>query len=90
MNLGLRKSLVAAGLGSAVVLGLISLVAPTVINVLFTPPVSFGTHCEPAVQWALNQFRTTQLVGLVVGALLGPLVLRAWNQRGAQSQSPSP
>jgi hypothetical protein len=48
-----------------------SFVAPSVIHFLFTPPVSFGVNCEPAVDYALRGFRTTQLIGFVLGAVGG-------------------
>lgn len=50
-------------------------IGPIVIRLLFTPPVSFGTNCEPAAAWALSKLIWTQLIGIVVGALLSALFL---------------
>lgn len=45
--------------------------APSVISLLFTPPVSFGTNCEPAGAWAMGSLVNSQLIGIVSGAILG-------------------
>lgn len=42
---------------------------PIVIRLLFTPPVSFGTNCEPAAAWSMQKLIWTQMIGLIVGAL---------------------
>jgi hypothetical protein len=63
-----------------------SMIAPRVIHVLFSPPVSFGTHCEPAVAWALGNFRNTQLVGFIVGALAGPILLAVFRARSSRTE----
>lgn len=39
-------------------------ITPFVIKVLFTPPVSFGTNCEPAAAWSMNKLITTQVFGI--------------------------
>lgn len=44
-------------------------IAPKVISILFTPPVSFGTNCEPAAAWATDKLIVAQLVGLFGGIL---------------------
>lgn len=44
-------------------------IAPKVIAILFTAPVSFGTNCEPAANWATEKLIASQLVGLVGGML---------------------
>lgn len=46
-------------------------IAPKIISLLFTPPVSFGTNCEPAASWATNKLVTSQFVGLIGGMILG-------------------
>lgn len=66
-----------------------SLVAPSVIHFLFTPPVSFGVNCEPAVDWALTRFRQTQLLGFVGGLLVGILVSIQFKRRNATKPSPN-
>ncbi len=48
-----------------------SFVAPSVIHFLFTPPVSFGVNCEPAVDYALRSFSMTQFIGFSLGAVGG-------------------
>ncbi len=43
--------------------------APKVIGILFTPPVSFGTNCEPAAAWSMSKLIWTQIIGMVLGAI---------------------
>ncbi len=45
-------------------------IAPRVISILFTPPVSFGTNCEPAAAWATDKLISSQIAGAVIGAFL--------------------
>ncbi len=45
-------------------------VAPRIISVLFTPPVSFGTNCEPAAAWATDKLISSQISGALIGAIL--------------------
>lgn len=49
-------------------------VTPIVIKVLFTPPVSFGTNCEPAAAWSMNKLINTQIFGIFVFMILGLIV----------------
>ncbi len=49
-------------------------VTPMVIKVLFTPPVSFGTNCEPAADWSMNKLIQTQLLGIIGFMILGFIV----------------
>ena len=42
-------------------------VTPGVISILFTPPVSFGTNCEPAATWATEKLIRSQIAGVVLG-----------------------
>ena len=51
-----------------------SFVAPSIIGALFTPPVQFGTNCEPAGTWAMMSLRKTQFVCFVIGALSGAIL----------------
>jgi hypothetical protein len=65
--------------------------SPAVISALFTPPVSFGTNCEPAADWAMQKMVRSQLVGLVLGGLVG-LVAMLWmksKKKPHSHQSPS-
>jgi hypothetical protein len=48
-----------------------SFVVPAFINALFTPPVSFGTNCEPAADWAMMKLRSALFVSFGLGAILG-------------------
>lgn len=48
---------------------LLTWVTPKIIGVLFTPPVSFGTNCEPAAAWSMSKLVWSQFVGLVAGAV---------------------
>ncbi len=45
-------------------------IAPRVISMLVTPPVSFSTNCEPAATWATDKLITAQLAGLAIGMLI--------------------
>jgi uncharacterized BrkB/YihY/UPF0761 family membrane protein len=51
--------------------GIFAIVTPFVISILFTPPISFGTNCEPAVHWSMSKLIWSQLVGIVVFMFLG-------------------
>jgi hypothetical protein len=44
-------------------------IAPRVISMLVTPPVSFSTNCEPAATWATDKLIAAQLAGLAIGML---------------------
>ena len=57
-----------------------SFVTPFIISVLFTPPVSFGTNCEPAAAWSMSKLHTAELVG-VIGGMIGGLVFSIWRKR---------
>ncbi len=50
---------------------LLAWMSPAVISVLFTPPVSFGTNCEPAADWAMQKMIRSQIFGLICGAIVG-------------------
>jgi hypothetical protein len=65
---------------------LATFVAPRVISALFTPPVSFGTNCEPAAAWALQKMVNSQLLGLGVGALIGAVVMAFLKTRRSSGQ----
>lgn len=45
-------------------------VAPRVISMLVTPPVSFSTNCEPAASWATDMLITAQVAGLAIGMII--------------------
>jgi uncharacterized BrkB/YihY/UPF0761 family membrane protein len=45
-------------------------VAPRVISMLVTPPVSFSTNCEPAASWATSKLITAQISGLAIGMII--------------------
>lgn len=45
-------------------------IAPRVISILFTPPVSFGTNCEPAAAWATDKLISAQIGGAAIGMVL--------------------
>ena len=92
MSQSVRRFVIAALCGSAVAVVAASVLAPSVFHMLFTPPVSFGTHCEPSVDWALRNFRNTQLVGLIVGAVAGPVLAALVRKRflGNKASSRAP
>lgn len=65
---------------------LFSFVTPYVISVLFTPPVSFGTNCEPAAAWSMSKLHTSEVVGLLVG-MGGGLALAILRKRRDEDES---
>jgi len=62
-------------------------VAPRVISMLVTPPVSFSTNCEPAASWATDKLIAAQLAGLVAGMLFSGiwLISRKFSSRAKES-----
>lgn len=76
----------ACGLVGAVIMTLIS---PSVIKVLFTPPVSFGTNCEPAASWSIESFIKMQTSGLVIGMFVGIVSFIYFLKRKKEAQAPS-
>jgi hypothetical protein len=50
-------------------------VTPGVISILFTPPVSFGTNCEPAATWATEKLIRSQIAGVVLGVAVSGIWL---------------
>ena len=50
-------------------------IAPRVISMLVTPPVSFSTNCEPAATWATDKLITSQVAGLIIGMIIACLWL---------------
>ncbi|MCA2959124.1 MAG: hypothetical protein IOD12_02655 [Silvanigrellales bacterium] len=63
--------------------------APRVISALFTPPVSFGTNCEPAADWAMQKMVSSQSGGLLVGALFGAVMMIFMKSRGGRKANPN-
>lgn len=66
-----------------------SLITPYVISVLFTPPVSFGTNCEPAAVWSMNKLHAAEAIGAVLG-MIGGLVLALYTRKRSPAASDSP
>jgi hypothetical protein len=66
-----------------------SFAAPFLIKVLFTPPVSFGTNCEPAADWAMGKLLLSQAVMGIGGFVLG-LAVFGWFRRGKKQPSENP
>ncbi len=61
-------------------------ITPIVIKVLFTPPVSFGTNCEPAAAWSMNKLINTQLFGIVLFMVLGIIVSFYFKKRAQDKE----
>ncbi len=57
-------------------------ICPIVLKLLFTPPVSFGTNCEPAAAWSMSKLIWTQFIGLLVGAVLGAVLIVSRKPKG--------
>jgi hypothetical protein len=75
-------------LGTALVFAIfLTWLGPIVIRILFTPPVSFGTNCEPAAAWSMTKLIWTQGIGLVLGALTSLIFVAT---RKAQVPPPPP
>jgi hypothetical protein len=66
-------------------------VAPRVISILFTPPVSFGTNCEPAAAWATDKLISSQIAGIVIGAVIACawMAIRKVKASGKDSEKPT-
>jgi hypothetical protein len=46
-------------------------IAPKMIAWYFSPPANMGINCVDPIQWALGKLQIAQIVGVVLGALLG-------------------
>ena len=55
--------------------------APKIISILFTPPVSFGVNCEPAAVWSMQKLMASQIFGLVVGVMVSFFIIRFLQRR---------
>jgi hypothetical protein len=42
---------------------------PKIIQLILTPPVSFGVNCEPAAAYSMHKLILVQASGLILGAL---------------------
>ncbi len=50
---------------------LVTFVAPSIGRLLISAPVSFGTNCEPAADWAVSMLIRSQIIGFFGGIILG-------------------
>jgi uncharacterized BrkB/YihY/UPF0761 family membrane protein len=50
---------------------LVTFVAPSIGRLLISAPVSFGTNCEPAADWAVSMLIRSQIIGFFGGVILG-------------------
>jgi F0F1-type ATP synthase assembly protein I len=57
--------------------------------VLFTPPVSFGTNCEPAAAWSMNKLINTQIFGIIVFMIFGLIVSFYFKKRAQAKEDAS-
>jgi hypothetical protein len=64
-------------------------ITPVVIKVLFTPPVSFGTNCEPAAAWSMNKLINTQIFGIIVFMIFGLIVSFYFKKRAQAKEDAS-
>ena len=67
-----------------------SLITPYVISVLFTPPVSFGTNCEPAAAWSMNKLHIAEAIGAIVGMASGLILGLRHRKRLTSQTTPQP
>ncbi len=63
----------------------VTFVTPPFIKFLFTSPVSFGTNCEPAAEWAMSNLLKTQIIGIASFMILG-FVLKTLFWRRSKSK----
>jgi len=61
-------------------------ITPVIIKVLFTPPVSFGTNCEPAAAWSMNKLINTQIFGIILFMVLGLIVSFYFKKRAQDKE----
>jgi hypothetical protein len=74
-------------LGFAIIGAVImTIVTPSMVSILFTPPVSFGTNCEPAAAWSMSKLIASQIFGVVLGVVAG-LVMQIWLARRKQRRT---
>ena len=50
---------------------LTSYVAPKVIAWYSEPPVNWGVNCRGAIEWSMAKLQMAQIVGSIIGGLLG-------------------
>ena len=50
---------------------LVSWLAPKAIAWYFDPPVNIGVNCRQAVEWSMSRLQTSQLIGFIIGILIG-------------------
>ena len=62
---------------------LATLIAPSVLGWYFTPPQGGVVMMkgDDAVRWGMNRLITTQLVALILGAVLGLVIAWRWRKR---------
>ena len=65
-----HKNLNIAFIGGIVGLAAMTLLGPKIIELILTPPVSFGVNCEPAAAYSMQKLILCQIVGLVIGVIV--------------------
>lgn len=55
---------------------IVTLLAPTIIKLLFTSPISFGVNCEPAANWSMSKLVSSQIFGFLAGPVAAFIFLR--------------
>ena len=74
---------------SLLVAACLTWLGPKIIELILTPPVSFGVNCEPAAAYSMHKLILVQFSGLVIGALLSSVyVLSRKSKSSADSQTP--
>jgi hypothetical protein len=43
---------------------------PKIIELILTPPVSFGVNCEPAAAYSMHKLVLVQFSGFIIGAVV--------------------
>lgn len=77
MKIELQKLLQWVVLCTAIMVILVSWVAPSTIAWYFATPVPVGVDCRPATEWAMQRLRYAQAIASGIGVVVGVL-LWAW------------
>lgn len=65
---------------------LVTFVAPSIGRLLISAPVSFGTNCEPAADWAVSMLIRSQVIGFIGGVVFGTALYVYLKRRGREPE----
>ena len=58
--------------------------SPKLIAWYLDPPVDIGVNCRGSLEWAMARLQWAQLIGTLIGLVLGALVYRLFTKRPKQ------